>query len=44
MVTSWGLILLVGMAQGGQAGLTRVWQVPVSIVLGILLGAETGYG
>lgn len=34
----------LGMAQGGSANVTDFINIPVSIVLGILLGALTGYG
>ena len=32
-----------GMAQGGTADFTQFWNIPVSIVLGIRLGAAVGY-
>lgn len=34
----------LSMAQGGSASLTALLNVPVSIILGILLGAVVGYG
>lgn len=34
----------VGMAQGGQADVLALINIPISIVLGILLGAIVGYG
>lgn len=34
----------LGMAQGGSANVTDFINIPISIVLGILLGALTGYG
>lgn len=34
----------LSMAQGGSADIINFVNIPVSIVLGILLGAVTGYG